>query len=95
MKIEHIYEGFCPDEVNGHKTRDCECDVCIALVFAEKAKLHVMIGGESKIVDFKEFRGLVKKQAKGFGFVFDDQDSWKNQIKKINQFWKQIRAWMA
>lgn len=32
----HIYEGACPDEVNGKNSRDYNCPCCQALMFAER-----------------------------------------------------------
>lgn len=31
----HIYQGKCPDEVNGPYSRDPKCPVCAALILAE------------------------------------------------------------
>lgn len=37
--LQHIYEGLCPDEVEGWATRDPECKLCQVLIAATSIKL--------------------------------------------------------
>jgi hypothetical protein len=30
-KLPHLYEGSCPDRVEGHEVRDINCPACIAI----------------------------------------------------------------
>jgi hypothetical protein len=39
-KIAHAFNGMCPDELEGHDTRDAECPACRALVEAQNYLGH-------------------------------------------------------
>lgn len=32
----HVYQGLCPDAVEGHQSRDPDCEVCRALIKVEE-----------------------------------------------------------
>jgi hypothetical protein len=34
----HIYQGKCPDQINGPYSRDPNCPVCVALMVYESGK---------------------------------------------------------
>lgn len=36
-QVKHVYNGLCPDAVEGHNTRDDECPACRALIAADNA----------------------------------------------------------
>lgn len=37
-EVVHLYRGLCPDGVEGHDTRDPDCNVCRALMTMEAHK---------------------------------------------------------
>lgn len=37
-ELRHVYNGLCPDPVEGYKVRDTECPACQVLMAAEQAK---------------------------------------------------------
>jgi len=36
-RIPHIYQGTCPDVIEGHQVRDEECPACRIVIEAERA----------------------------------------------------------
>ncbi len=37
-EVKHLNNGHCPDDLEGHETRDPNCSVCRALIDTEKSK---------------------------------------------------------
>lgn len=35
-QVEHVYLGQCPDQIEGHTTRDHDCPACRVLIAAEQ-----------------------------------------------------------
>lgn len=36
-QVAHVYMGQCPDQIEGHETRDHDCPACQAIMAAEQA----------------------------------------------------------
>lgn len=88
MKIngQHRHIGFCPDAITGKHSRDCDCEACIALVFAEHAKLNIVIDGMDREIGFSEFKAHVKKSAKR---CFSGSEI---ETHEMNAFWDNVES---
>jgi len=87
-RINHVFNGQCPDEVGGHEVRDDDCPVCRAILALQQGETTERIDPFDPEVLYERLRDVAASNyetAMSFGISRDSFERCANDAAKVVQ----------
>ncbi|MGX9695093.1 hypothetical protein ACTJNK_32480 (plasmid) [Achromobacter anxifer] len=88
-RINHVFNGQCPDEIEGHDVRDDDCPVCRALITLKQGGLHSSeiepFDPEVLVERLRDVAASHYETAMAFGISRDNFERCANEAAKVVQ----------